>query len=96
MKIYRVSDPETLKELAAIVKDPGDAAKVTARAVAWSTFVRKGKEDAMDVRIELSRTALLVLICRDGKKILGALKLNAAREKVKGMVEIHEDRKPIV
>lgn len=90
MKIYRVSDPEMLKQFVPLMKDPADAAKVQTRAIAWSTFARKGNPDAMVIHLELSRSARLYVMKKGEKTVLGAVKLNAARDLAKGLEEIHE------
>ena len=80
MKSYLITNPETLKALAPLVKDK-DKSRVAAFAGVWSATRRKDPEKAarVSVRMELSRGAQMYKVVDTRVGFLGTLNLVKAR-----------------
>ncbi len=80
MKVYRIANPEKLREIIPLMNDTKAAKSAANLATVWSVATRQNKPDAFVAYIKLGKSATL---CREreGREIvLGKLRLKEARE----------------
>lgn len=78
MKIYRITDPETLKAVIPLMKDPEGAYKVQNVATVWSSFSRRGQDAKIEVQLEVGRVARVYKVIGERRELLGLANRNKA------------------